>query len=111
MLLGNARFNQAGPGDRQQRRQADEAFAQAERFSSTRAQARDWRNYIRAIDNTETRQALLEQEQSERLEAAAEERFLTGCRAQQLAGSELSAECQAAIQADEEAMDNPPPAP
>lgn len=111
MLLGNARFNQAGPGDRQQRRLADEAFAQAERFSSTRAQASDWRNYIRAIDNTETRQALLEQEQSDRLEEAAEERFLTGCRAQQLAGTELSAECRAAIQAAEEAIDSQPPAP
>jgi tetratricopeptide (TPR) repeat protein len=109
MLLGNARFNQAGPGDRQQRRLADEAFAQAERFQETRGQARDWRSYIRAIDNTETRQAVLEQEQSDRLEAAAEERFITGCRAQQLAGSALSEECQAVLQADDEANQSPPP--
>jgi hypothetical protein len=103
MLLGNALFNQAGPGDRQQRRLADQAFAEAERFPSTRAQARDWRGYIRAIDSTETRQAMLEQEQSERLEAAAEERFLTGCRAQQLAGTTLSEACRAALEAARDA--------
>jgi len=97
MLMGNARFNQAGPGDRQQRMKADEAFAQAERFSSTRRQAADWRSYIRAINDTESRQALLEREQNERLAAAAEERQLTACRAQQLAGSELSDECRALL--------------
>lgn len=99
MLLGNARFNRAGPGDRAQRRLADEAFAQAERFSTTRAQARNWRQYIRAIDETETRQAMLEREQSERLEMAAQERLLTACRAQQLAGSELGDECRAVLAA------------
>ena len=109
ILLGNARFNQAGPGDRQQRRLADQAFAQAERYQSTRAQARDWRGDIRAIDNTETRQAMLEQEQSERLEAAAQERFLTGCRAQQLAGSDLSAECQAVLQTNDDSNQVAPP--
>jgi tetratricopeptide (TPR) repeat protein len=94
VLLGTARFNQAGPGDRQQRRVADEAFAQAERFASTRTQAREWRGYIRAINETETRQAQLEQEQSERLEEAARERTLQSCRALQIAGRELSDECR-----------------
>ncbi len=93
LLLGNALFNQAGPGDRAQRRQAYEAFGQAERFNATRRQAADWRRYIRAIDDTETRQAMLEQEQSERLEVAAQERLLTACRAQQLAGQTLTQEC------------------
>jgi len=94
MLLGNARFNQAGPGDRDQRMQADQAFARATNFSSTRAQAADWRQYISAINRTESRQAVLEQEQADRLATAAEERLLTGCRAQQLAGQDLSEECQ-----------------
>ncbi|MCC5865737.1 MAG: tetratricopeptide repeat protein [Wenzhouxiangella sp.] len=98
MLMGTARFNQSGPGDRDQRRLADQAFAQAERFAQNRQQARDWRTYIRAINETETRQALLEQEQSERLAAAAEERFLQSCRALQIAGRELSAECQEVLQ-------------
>jgi len=103
VLLGNALFNQAGPGDREQRRAADRAFAEAERFASTRAQARDWRTYIKAIDDTETRQAQLEEEQAERLEEAAQERFLTACRAQQLAGTTLSDECRAALEAAREA--------
>ena len=94
MLLGNARFNQAGPGDRELRSAADEAFARAEQFSSTRGQARDWRQYITAINRTERRQAELEQEQGERLASAARERLLTGCRAQQLAGTEVSERCR-----------------
>lgn len=94
ILLGNARFNQAGPGDRDQRVAADEAFARAEQFSSTRSQARDWRQYITAINRTERRQAELEQEQGERLASAARERLLTGCRAQQLAGTEVSERCR-----------------
>ncbi len=105
MLLGNARFNQAGPGDRQQRRSADQAFAQAERFAATRSQARGWRDFIRAIDDTETRQAQLEQEQAERLEEAAQERALMACRAQQLAGTTLSAECRRLLAAEEERLD------
>jgi len=93
MLLGNARFNQAEPGDRDQRNAADEAFAQAEKFASTRQQASDWRGYINAINQTERRQAALEEEQGEVLASAARERLLTACRAQQLAGSELSEQC------------------
>lgn len=93
MLLGTARFNQAGPGDRAQRRSAQEAFNRAAQYASTRAQANSWLGYITAIDDTETRQAMLEQEQSERLAEAAEERLELQCRAQQLAGSQLSEEC------------------
>jgi tetratricopeptide (TPR) repeat protein len=102
VLMGNARFNQAGPGDRAQRLAADRAFEQAERFTATRAQARDWRGYISAINQTESRQAMLEREQSERLEEAARERLLTACRAQQLAGRPLSAECRELLGLDEE---------
>jgi len=105
MLLGNARFNQAEPGDREQREQADEAFAAAERYASTRRQASDWRNYLSAIDKTERRQAALEEQQGERLAAEARQRLLTGCRAQQLAGSELSEQCKQLL-AEEEAQGN-----
>jgi len=107
LLLGTARFNQAGPGDRAQRRRANEAFAEAARFDPTRAQARSWQEYIRAIDDTETRQALLEQEQEERLAEAAEERFLQSCRALQIAGRTLSAECQEALEREQEELDAP----
>ncbi len=102
LLLGNARFNQAGPGDREQRMAADRAFAQAERFAASRRQASDWRGYISAINQTERRQAALEEEQSERLATAAEERLLTGCRAQQLAGTELSDRCREILAEAEE---------
>ena len=102
LLLGNTRFNKAGPGDREQRRLADQAFAQAERYSATRTQAANWRQYIRAIDETETRQAMLEREQSERLEVAAHERQLMACRAQQLAGGPLGEECRQVLAAAEE---------
>jgi len=97
MLLGNARFNQADPGDREQRNDAEEAFANAEKFASTRRQASDWRNYINAINRTERRQAALEEEQSQALATEARRRLVTGCRAQQLAGSELSQECRDAL--------------
>ena len=108
MLLGNARFNQAGPGDRAQRRRADQAFAEAERFNSTRSQAQGWRQFIRAIDSTEARQAQLEQEQAERLQEAALERQIMACRAQQLAGTSLSAECQRLLAAEDEKLDAEP---
>ncbi len=108
MLLGNAQFNQAGPGDREQRNVAAEAFARAERFENTKDQARSWRQYIEAINQTEARQLALEREQRERLEEAAQERLLTACRARQLAGSQLSEECKA-ILAEAEAQRNNEP--
>jgi tetratricopeptide (TPR) repeat protein len=101
MLLGNARFNQAGPGDRDQRMLADQAFARATNYSETRAQASDWRQYISAINRTESRQAILEQEQADRLASAAEERLLTSCRAQQLAGQTLTEQCRRLLEADD----------
>lgn len=104
MLLGNARFSQAEPGDREQRQAADEAFAQAQEFRSTRGQASDWRAYIRAIDQTERRQAALEREQNQELAAAARDRLITACRAQQLAGSDMTEECRQVL--EEAAADN-----
>ena len=102
LMLGNARFDQAGPGDRAQRTLADEAFERAERYQRTRVQASEWRGYIRAINETETRQAMLEQEQQERLAEAAEERAITACRAQQLAGRDISEECERLLRQEEE---------
>ena len=107
LLIGTARFNMAQPGDRAQRALADRAFAEAERFRQTANQARSWRQYIRAVNETETRQALLEQEQQERLAEAAEERFLQSCRALQIAGRPLSPECQEVLEAERERLDAP----
>jgi len=95
MLLGTARFNQAGPGDREQRAEADAAFAKAQRFEQTRKRAKEWRGYIAAINRTESRQASLEAKQEARLAEAARQRQLTSCRAQRLSGAEVSDECEA----------------
>jgi len=94
ILLGTARFNQAEPGDRDRRDDADQAFAQAQQYARTRRQASDWRNYIDAINKTERRQADLEAEQSDRLAQSARERLMTACRARELAGSELTDQCR-----------------
>lgn len=105
LLLGTARFNQAGPGDRAKRADADDAFRIAQRFERTRERATQWRSYITAINNTERRQAALEAKQKQELAESARERALTACRAQRLAGTTLSQECQdllAEVEAEEE---------
>lgn len=98
LLLGTARFNQAGPGDRAAREKADQAFAEAQRFAATRTQASQWRQYVAAINDTEDRQAALERQQAETIDKAARERLKSTCRAQQLAGTELSEDCKAFLQ-------------
>lgn len=94
MLLGTARFNQAGPGNRTKRDEADQAFASAERFSVTRTRAQEWREYIAAINSTEARQAALEQQQQESLAEAARQRELSYCRTQQISGEGVSESCE-----------------
>lgn len=108
MLLGNARFNQAEPGDKEQRDIAAEAFVRAERYANTREQAQSWRQYIGAINQTEARQVALEQEQAERLEEAAQERLLTACRARQLSGAQVSPECREILAEAEAQRENGP---
>lgn len=95
LLLGTARFNQAGPGDRAKRKEADDAFAQAQRYSTTRTRASQWRQYIKAINDTEDRAKRLEDEQKEQLEKAARDRLTVTCRAQKLSGAAQTAECLA----------------
>lgn len=106
LLLGTARFNQAGPGDKAKRANADEAFKIAQRFKRTREQATQWRGYITAINNTERRQAALEAKQKREIAESARERALTGCRAQRLAGTELTEECRDLFAEEEARRDN-----
>jgi hypothetical protein len=104
LLLGTARFNQAGPGDKAKRADADDAFRLAQRFQRTRERATQWRGYITAINNTERRQAALETKQQQELAESARDRAITSCRAQRLAGTTLSQECEellAEVEADE----------
>ncbi len=49
MLLGNARFAQAGPEDIRQFNRAKEAFQNATRYPSTRRDANDWVTYINEL--------------------------------------------------------------
>ncbi|MEO0400263.1 MAG: hypothetical protein AAF224_12680 [Pseudomonadota bacterium] len=60
LLLGTARFSQAGPGDRETRKRAREAFQRATQYSTAGSQARNWVAYIKAIDDTEDQQDELE---------------------------------------------------
>jgi tetratricopeptide (TPR) repeat protein len=100
MLLGTSRFNEAGPGDRDQRASADKAFASAAEFAMTRNQANGWREYIKAINDTEDRQARLEREQAEMLAEAARERELSACRSLQIAGRTLTDECVEVLESE-----------
>ncbi|MEM6537293.1 MAG: hypothetical protein AAF668_06130 [Pseudomonadota bacterium] len=63
LLLGTARFSQAGPGDRAVRSRARAAFVNATRYNNSSRQARDWVTYIDAIGATEKAQDELERQQ------------------------------------------------
>lgn len=63
MLLGTAIFSQAGPGDRDIRKRAREAFVKAQSYPDSRRQASQWVSYIDAIEATEQAQDKLEARQ------------------------------------------------
>ena len=70
LLLGTARFNQAGPEDTAIWASAREAFVNAQRYSSSRARAASWIGYIDAVRTTyEAQKRLEEQQKRERCEA------------------------------------------
>ena len=52
LLLGTARFNQAGPEDTAIWRSARQAFVNAQRYETARGQATSWIAYIDAVINT-----------------------------------------------------------
>lgn len=52
LLLGTARFAQAGPEDVAVWRRARQAFVRAQRYDSARSRARDWVSYIDAVIST-----------------------------------------------------------
>jgi hypothetical protein len=65
MLLGTAIFSQAGPGDRAVRKRAREYFVRATNYPNVSGQARQWVQYIDAINETEVLQDKLECQQKE----------------------------------------------
>ncbi len=88
LLLGTARFSQAGPGERGKRSEARAAFVNATRYTAAQRQARDWVTYIDAINDTERRQDDLERAQ--RIEAIEDniERLKTQAQVCRLQGGE-----------------------
>lgn len=52
MLLGTARFSQAGPSDTARWASAREAFRNAQRYPNARRQASEWIAYINAVEKT-----------------------------------------------------------
>ena len=59
LLLGNARFSQAGPEDTEIWASARQAFVNARRYQNAQAQAADWIEYIDAVVQTYCRTASL----------------------------------------------------
>jgi tetratricopeptide (TPR) repeat protein len=77
MLLGTARFSQAGPNDCNQRLRALTAFQNASRYPASAGQARSWVSYINAINDTAYAQDILEQRQNIEATEAQVERLQT----------------------------------
>ena len=65
LLMGTARFSQAGPEDRAQLRRARAAFVNARRYDAARRQANDWITYIDAIISTQIAGIKLENQQKQ----------------------------------------------
>jgi len=63
LLLGTARFSQAGPEDTAIWSNARQAFVNAQRYEAARRQASDWIVYIDAVVNTYNEQKALEEQQ------------------------------------------------
>ncbi|MEQ8178755.1 MAG: hypothetical protein RIA10_10535 [Amphiplicatus sp.] len=94
LLIGTARFAQAGPGDRATRARSREAFVRAQGYANTRTQASQWVKYIDAINQTEKDQDALEKAQqieARQAQIARERQGLNVCRLQ----ARPEAECAA----------------
>ncbi|MEO1250863.1 MAG: hypothetical protein AAFW81_00785 [Pseudomonadota bacterium] len=64
LLLGTARFSQAGPEDTEIWANAREAFANAQRYEDSRSRASGWIAYIDAVRSTYDAQRRLERQQN-----------------------------------------------
>jgi tetratricopeptide (TPR) repeat protein len=71
LLLGTARFSQAGPEDEEGWEKAREAFENAQRYAKARRQATEWITYVDAVADTyERQQALALLQEQERCQDA-----------------------------------------
>lgn len=96
LLLGTAIFSQAGPGDRDIRKRAREAFVRAQKYPEYRRQASQWVAYIDAIEATERAQDELERQQRAEARRAEIERLKTAAQVCRLQGG--GAECESIVE-------------
>ena len=113
LLMGTARFSQAGPEDRAQLRRARAAFVNARRYDAARRQASDWIKYIDAIISTQIAGIKLENQQKQEATRDDVKRIKTQiqvCRLQGCSDDEISrlqttlAEQEAALKTLEEQL-------
>ncbi|MEZ5916640.1 MAG: hypothetical protein R3C40_03595 [Parvularculaceae bacterium] len=98
LLLGTARFSQAGPGDCAKRADARKAFVNAQRYPKSSRQAREWVTYIDAITKTEGDQDRLEAQQNEEARLDQIERLKTAVQVCRLQGGSNCDQLQAQLQ-------------
>ncbi|NOX96067.1 MAG: hypothetical protein GXP04_13535 [Alphaproteobacteria bacterium] len=92
LLLGTARFNQAGPEDTAIWANARRAFVSAQRYETARARASAWITYIDAVNSTYERGIEIERRQIlERCEQD-EDRLQTQARIRELQSRPISVE-------------------
>lgn len=99
MLIGTARFSQAGPEDCGKRAKAREAFINAARYPKSSKQASDWVKYIDAINQTNKAQDVLEQKQNEDLRQDQMSRLKTAIQVCRLQGGADCAQLEAQLKA------------
>jgi tetratricopeptide (TPR) repeat protein len=110
LLLGTARFNAAKPDDRAARGKSREAFVKASNYEKTAYNARQWVQYIDAINRVEEEQDA--REKDERILARSQEiqrqkQALQVCRLQNRAAAECAAIEKRLVQLQAEPADAP----
>lgn len=103
LLIGTARFSQAGPEDCDKRTKSREAFVNAQRYQKSARQAGEWITYIDAIARTLKDQDILEQKQNEDLRQDQMSRLKTQLQVCRLQGGENCGEVEAQLKAMEAA--------
>ncbi|MCB2114367.1 MAG: hypothetical protein KDD85_12590 [Parvularculaceae bacterium] len=99
LLLGTARFSQAGPEDCTIRDRAREAFVRAQRYPKSSRQASEWVTYIDAIKRTNDAQDRLEQQQNEEIRQDSIARQRTALQVCRLQGGANCPQIEAQLQA------------
>ena len=103
LLIGTARFSQAGPDDCNRRNDARKAFVSAQRYPKSSKQASDWVKYVDAINDTERRQIDIENGQNKEAWEAQISRLKTGVQVCRLQGGPNCSQLEAQMKAAQDA--------